>query len=280
MDNTESAIARDYGEAGLGERILTRLQSFGIDTENLTQEILAEVDHIHGGGYANTIDHTSLVRLEPGMAVLDIGCGIGGPSRYFANAFGCRVTGIDLTEEYVAVASMLTERCGMADKVDFKCANAVDLPFDDNSFDVVFSLNVTMNIEDRERFYGEIVRVLKPGGQFALSELGQGPGGDPYYPLPWARDASYSFLIPPNELRAGLEAHGFSIKHWIDEAQRRKEVGGRVSESVDAAKPLLPAGEGMKIVRGADYPDRQANSGKGVMEDRLTNVRLVAELTA
>lgn len=279
MEKTESAIVADYGEAGLGERILSSLQGFGIDPDNLTQEILAEVDHIHGGGYANTISHTELVDLKPGLRVLDIGCGIGGPARYFANAFGCRVTGIDLTEEYVAVAAMLTRRCGLDDKVDFKCANAIDLPFDDNSFDTVFSLNVTMNIEDRARFYAEVVRVLKPGGELALSELGQGPGGEPYYPLPWARDASYSFLIPPAQLQADLEGIGFHIKHWVDEAQRRKEVGGRVSETTSDAKPLLPPGEGNKIVRGNDYPDRQANSGKGVMEDRLTNVRLVAELT-
>ncbi|MDA1325941.1 MAG: class I SAM-dependent methyltransferase [Proteobacteria bacterium] len=161
MGNTESAIVGDYGNAGLGERILSKLQSFGMDTDNLTQEMLAEVDHIHGGGYLNTTEHAGLVKLEPEMAVLDIGCGIGGPARYFANAFGCRVTGIDLTEEYVNVAAMLTERCGLGDRVEFKCANALDLPFDDASFDVVFCLNVTMNIEDRTGFYAEVQPHLK-----------------------------------------------------------------------------------------------------------------------
>lgn len=275
MGNTESAIVGDYGIASLGERILSKLQSFGMDTDNLTQEMLAEVDHIHGGGYLNTTEHAGLVKLEPEMTVLDIGCGIGGPARYFANAFGCRVTGIDLTEEYVNVAAMLTERCGLGDRVEFKCANALDLPFDDASFDVVFCLNVTMNIEDRTGFYAEVQRVLKPGGQFALSELGQGPGGDPHYPLPWARDPSYSFLVTPAELRSGLEAAGFRIAHWIDEAERRKQAGGDVPRSAS----ILPPGEAMFIVRGDDYPARQSNSAKGVMENRLTNVRLVAELT-
>lgn len=279
MENPESAIVSDYGQTGLGERILSGLKALGVNTDQLTQETLADIDHIHGGGYANTIEHASLVRLEPGMAVLDIGCGIGGPARYFANAFGCRVTGIDLTEEFVNVAAMLTERCGLDDRVDFKCANAVDLPFDHDSFDVVFCLNVTMNIGDRARFYSEIARVLKPGGQFALSELGKGPGGDPYYPLPWARDPSYSFLIPPSELRAGLETAGFAVKHWIDESQRRKKGDGKVS-TVSSHMSTLAAGEGMKIVRGDDYLDRRANSAKSVMEDRLTDVRLVAELMA
>lgn len=276
MANVENSIVGDYGATGLGERILTGLRAFGVHTDNLTQEILAEIDHIHGGGYANTRDHAELVELRPEMAVLDIGCGIGGPARYFANAFGCRVSGIDLTQEYVDVAAMLTERCGLGGRVDFKCANALDLPFDDGSFDAVWCLNVTMNIEDRTGLYGEVQRVLKPGGHFALSELGQGTGGDPYYPLPWAREPSYSFLITPDDLRAGLETNGFRISEWIDEAARRKQAGGNVSRGTTS---IIPAGEGMRLIRGDDYADRQKNSSKGVMEDRLTNVRLVAERT-
>ncbi len=275
MGDVDSSIVGDYGDAGLGERILAGLRKFGVDTDHLTQEILAEVDHIHGGGYPNTKEHAELVTLDPDMKVLDIGCGIGGPARYFGNAFGCHVTGIDLTQEYVDVAEMLTERCGLQDRVEFKCANAVDLPFADASFDVVWCLNVTMNIEDRTGFYAEVGRVLKPGGQFALSELGQGPGGEPYYPISWARDASYSFLVTPEELRTGLEAAGFWIIEWIDEGQRRKQSGGNVARGTS----IVPAGEAMKIVRGDDYPSRQANSSKSVMENRLTNTRLVAEKT-
>lgn len=275
MGNAESSIVGDYGDTGLGERILSKLRAFGVDTDHLTQEIPADIDHIHGGGYLNTIDHAELVKLEPEMAILDIGCGIGGPARYFAKAFQCRVSGIDLTEEYINVATMLTERCGLDDRVEFKCANAVDLPFDDASFDVAWCLNVTMNIEDRAGFYAEVRRVLKPGGQFALSELGQGTGGDPYYPLAWARDPSYSFLVSPDDLRAGLEAAGFHIMHWIDEAERRKKASGNVPRGTS----IIPQSERQKIVRGDDYPERQANGTKSLMEDRLTNVRLVAELT-
>jgi sarcosine/dimethylglycine N-methyltransferase len=273
MTSIENAITDDYGDAGLGERILAGLRAHGVDTDNLTQEILAEIDHIHGGGYPNTIEHAELVAMGPGMNVLDIGCGIGGPARYYANAFGCRVTGIDLTPEYVDVAAMLTERCGLNGRVDFKCADAGDLPFDDAGFDIVWCLNVTMNIEDRAGFYAEVRRVLKPGGKFGLSEIGRGSGGEPYYPLSWARDASYSFLVTPDELRAGLEQAGFRITDWIDEGERRKHAGGKVSRG----ESLFAAGENMRIVRGDDYADRQANGAKSVMENRLTNTRLVAE---
>ena len=274
MGSTESSIVGDYGHTGLEERILSKLRSFGVDTDHLTQEVLAEIDHIHGGGYLNTIGHAELVDLTPEMAVLDIGCGIGGPARYFAKAFGCRVTGIDLTEEYVDVATMLTERCGLSDQVKFQCANAIDMPFDEASFEAAWCLNVTMNIEDRAGLYAEIARVLRPGGQFALSEMGQGPGGDPHYPLAWARDPSYSFLVSPEELRAGLEAAGFQIVHWIDEAERRKKAGGTVPRGTS----VIPESEQQKIVRGDNYQERQANGAKSIMEDRLTNIRLVAKL--
>lgn len=273
MANFDDAITGDYGDGGLGDRIFAGLRSFGVDTDNLTQEILAEIDHIHGGGYANTKEHAGLVSLQPGMAVLDVGCGIGGPARYYAAAFGCRVTGIDLTPEYVDVATMLTEKCGLSDQVDFKCADAVDLPFVDAGFDVAWCLNVTMNIQDRAGLYGEVHRVLKPGGKFGLSEMGRGPGGDPDYPLPWARDASYSCLVTPDQLRAGLEDAGFRITDWIDEGARRKQAGGSVSRG----EALLPPGVAMRIVRGDDYADRQANTAKCLLENRLTNTRLVAE---
>lgn len=274
MPDINRLLVDEYRNAGLGERILAVLEAHGVDTDHLSQEILAELDHIHGGGYPNTIEHAAMVEMRPGMRVLDIGCGIGGPARYFARAFGCRVSGIDISPDYIDAATMLTERCGLTDLVDFRCGDALGLNFDDATFDVVWCLNVSMNIPDRDRLYAEMARVLKPGGQLALSELGQGPGGAPYYPLSWASSADCSFLVTPDKLRAGLEAAGFRIRHWIDEAARRRETGGLKGRGAN----ILPPGEAMRIVRTEDYPERQANGAKSVNENRLTNVRLVAVL--
>ena len=213
-----------------------------------------------------------MVPMNADMRLLDIGCGIGGPARYFADEFGCRVTGIDLTEEYIAVAQMLTARFGIEDRVDFECANALDLPFEDGSFDVVWCLNVTMNIADRAGLYAELHRVLAPGGRFAASELGAGPAGDPYYPLPWARDAFYSFPVPPDETRAMLEAAGFRITHWIDETGKRKQAARKAP-----AAPKPPSGPlSQNLTRGDDYHLRQANVAKSILGGRMTAVRLVA----
>jgi len=263
----------EYATANLGERIVAALKDAGIPPEKWTPEILGPADQIHGGGLQQTQVHAALVSITSDMHLLDIGCGIGGPARYFATEFGCRVTGIDLTDEYIDAASLLTQKIGLSDRVAFDCGNATALPYDDASFDMAWALNVTMNIEDRAGFYAGVHRVLKPGGRFCISEIGQGPGGEPYYPLTWAADPAYSFLLPPEDMRTLLESSGFRVVEWIDETARRKaSTDGRPAETAPVETPLT-----IEITRGADYPDRRKNSGRSAKEGRLTNVMLVAE---
>lgn len=274
MADVLSAVNIDNNaRPGLGECIVEALEGAGIPPERWTPEILGPADQIHGGGLMQTQMHADLVTIAADMRLLDIGCGIGGPARYFATEYGCSVTGIDLTAAYIDVARMLTEKVGLSDRVTFACGDATALPYKDASFDMAWALNVTMNIEDRTGFYTGVHRVLKPGGIFAISELGEGPNGAPYYPLPWARDPSYSFLIPPDEMRSLLEASGFKVIEWIDETARRKaSADGRPAETTPVDTPLT-----IEITRGADYPDRRKNSGRSAKEGRLTNVMLVAE---
>lgn len=274
MTPIRSAIDADNNAApGLGARIVAALDEAGIPPENWTPEVLGPADQIHGGGLLQTQLHADLTTITSDMHLLDIGCGIGGPARYFATAFGCRVTGIDLTPEYIDVATMLTGKVGLSDRVAFECGDATALPYDDGTFDMAWALNVTMNIEGRAGFYAGVHRVLKRGGQFAISELGKGPDGDPYYPLPWARYPSYSFLLPPDEMRGMLEDAGFRIVHWVDEAARRQAAADNPPPpAVPVDTPLT-----IEITRGDDYPARRANSGKSAKEGRLTNVMLVAE---
>ena len=263
----------EYATANLGERIVAALKDAGIPPEKWTPEILGPADQIHGGGLQQTQVHAALVSITSDMHLLDIGCGIGGPARYFATEFGCRVTGIDLTDEYIDAANLLTQKIGLSDRVAFDCGDATALPYDDVSFDMAWALNVTMNIEDRAGFYAGVHRVLKPGGRFCISEIGQGPGGEPYYPLTWAADPAYSFLLPPEDMRTLLESSGFRVVEWIDETARRKaSTDGRPAETAPVETPLT-----IEITRGADYPDRRKNSGRSAKEGRLTNVMLVAE---
>ena len=102
--------------------------------------------------------------IDAGTRVLDIGSGIGGPSRHLGQVRSAATSSaIDLTAEYCRVAEALTARTGLADKVTYKTADALNLPFEGGSFDVVWTQHVAMNIADRPRLYSEMHRVLKRG---------------------------------------------------------------------------------------------------------------------
>jgi ubiquinone/menaquinone biosynthesis C-methylase UbiE len=150
------------------------------------------------------------------MYMLDLGCGLGGASRYLAAEHGCRVAAVDLTPNFVEAARILTARCGLADRIEIRQANALALPFQDGTFDHVWSYAVTMNIADKEGLGREVARVLKPGGRFSCNEIAQGSGGAPVFPLPWATDETSSFLASPAVMRAALEAGDLSVIERVD----------------------------------------------------------------
>lgn len=205
-----------WGRDDLERAIDAALSGMGKDPNALTLDDLAPVDHFHGGGRASTVRLARLAQLRPGMRVLDVGGGLGGPARTLAAEFGCTVLVVDLTDSYVHTGRSLTARLGLADRVSHRVGDALALEVGSETFDVVWTENSGMNIEAKERFYAGVARLLPSGGLLAFQEPMAGPVQPPIFPLMWARDATTSFLRPPADMRAVIEAAGFHARAWED----------------------------------------------------------------
>ena len=197
MTDVEAVVQRYYGDRPVLQRIDDALRAAGVDPERPSHRDLWPFDQLHSRGIVATREHAERARICPGMHVLDLGCGLGGSSRYLAAECGCRVAAIDLTPIFVEVARVLTARCGLTDRVEIRQGNALALPFQDDTFDHVWSYAVTMNIADKAGLGREVARVLKPGGRFSCNEIEQGSGAAPAFPLPWGNRRGVEFPCEP-----------------------------------------------------------------------------------
>jgi ubiquinone/menaquinone biosynthesis C-methylase UbiE len=211
-----------------------------------------------------------LAGITADMSVLDAGSGVGGPARFLAATYGCRVTGVDLSEPFVDAARYLTKRTGQSGQVSFETASALDLPFDNGHFDAVLLQHVAMNISDRARLYREIRRVLKSGGKFATFDVVLN-NGDPHYPVPWARVPATSFLLTAAATREVIEPAGFRTLVWRDDTEAAKAWFAQLRESGPPPSPNLG------VVMGPDFAQLAANLGRNLMEGRLGILTAVFE---
>jgi SAM-dependent methyltransferase len=210
--NLERDVAAHYKTPDLVQKLLAGLSAAGVDPDRLTVKDLGPVDEFHIGGRTATEHAVAKLNLTADMHVLDVGCGIGGASRYLASTIGCRVTGIDLTPEFIEAARELSRRTGLSNKTAYETASALNMPFADADFDAAITLHVAMNIKDRDGLYAEVARVLKPGAQFCVYDVMKGNAEDLLYPVPWAETAETSHLTTPSEMQVLLERAGFAVE--------------------------------------------------------------------
>ncbi|MBA3827227.1 MAG: methyltransferase domain-containing protein, partial [Ktedonobacterales bacterium] len=236
----------------------------GITPEQATADQLAMIDHFHTFGKAGTIALAQLAQVTPTTRVLDVGGGIGGPARYLASQVGCDVTVLDLTPAFCEAGAALTEWLHLMERVHFTLGSALAMPFADASFDVVWTQHAAMNIADKAQLYREIFRVVKPGGHFVMFDVLAGPVQPLLFPVPWASDASFSFLLTPDEQRAALAAAGFTEDAWMDGP-------ALVAQLSQDGQSLARGGFGRvgpQLLMGPDADLRMATVGRDLQEGR------------
>jgi ubiquinone/menaquinone biosynthesis C-methylase UbiE len=269
----EQRVARHYAQSDLERTILDALLASGKDLERLAPSDLSPVDEFHTGGRQATVELAAQFDLTQDMHVLDIGCGVGGPSRYFAEVHGCRVTGVDLTEDYVRTAEALAQRVGLGGRVSYRPASALALPFEPGTFDGAYMMHVGMNIEDKPTLFAEVRRVLKSGAVFAIYDVMRTGEGELSFPVHWAATAETSFVASAAEYREALEAAAFEIRAERDrrefaraffrEAQARAAAGG-------GPPPL-----GVHILMKGDVPQKLANVIANVENGLIAPIELI-----
>jgi len=282
-----NAVTHHYQQGDLHQRIDDALDRLYPGRSSLTADELHGVDEFHIGGHAATRQITEHLRLRPGMRVLDVGSGLGGPARHLVQQADVDVTGVDLTAEYVAVARRLTDRVGLAGRTRFVHGDVTELAFPTGNFDRAWMLHVGMNVADKSRLFNGIGRVLTVDGLFIVYDVML--LGDPSllsYPLPWASEPSHSFIARPEQYRASLSDAGFEI---VAEHDRRSQ-GIRSLRGLRTAdahhEGSAPQGPGasdarpasVNVAMGADASAKIANVLRHMEDGLLTPTELVCRL--
>jgi SAM-dependent methyltransferase len=269
------SVSRHYERDGLIDAILDGLAEAGASQVAPSIEDLAPVDHFHSRGRDATLELLALSDVGPDARVLDVGGGIGGAARALASTADCRVTVLELIEEYVRTGRELTRRVGLSDRVSFVHGDALSAPFDDGVFDVVWTQHASMNIADKPAFYREVRRLLRPGGRLAMHEILAGPVQPIRFPVPWATEPGISHLLSPEGLRSLLGGLGFRAVAWQDQSMESLEFNRRRLAATERASQPPPLG--VHLLLGDEYRAMFANQVTNLDEQRVCIVMAVWE---
>lgn len=264
MSDSET-IQRHYQHPHILETILEGLRALGKDPDHLAPSDLSPVDEFHIRGREATHETATLANFPRDAHILDIGSGIGGPSRHLASEFGLRITGLDLSPLYCEIAAELGRRTGLSDRVDYEQGDATRLPFADASFDGTWTQHASMNIEDKAALYREMARVVKPGGRVAIYDI-HAVEDEPHFPVPWARTPEISFLCRAETIRAHLAREGLSPIVWNDDTE---QALAWFEERLATAQTQGPPPLGLHQLFGPIWADMAKNVVRNLHERRI-----------
>lgn len=273
--NDPQAIQTHYTYEGLWERVENAIEHSALTQSTFSWEALAPLDQFHVRGLFATKEIIEALSLRAGEKLLDLGSGLGGPARCAAATHGVHVVGIDLSPQLVEVATRLTALTGMSEWAEFLQGDVTELDLEPASFDHAMTQHVSMNIQDKSSFYKSVHRVLKPGGRFAIHDIFQGNGEPIFFPVPWAGDASSSFLVTIEEAERLLVLAGFRVVDARDRSEEAKqwfvELRGLLQDP-DARPPL-----NLIDALGGEAQLASANIAKNLMSGRVRVGQIVAE---
>ncbi|KAK9480238.1 S-adenosyl-L-methionine-dependent methyltransferase [Lipomyces japonicus] len=168
--------------------------------------------------------------ITAGMKVLDVGCGVGGPAQEIARFTDCNVVGLNNNDYQVERATHYAKKLGLADQLSFVKGDFMQMDFEKESFDAVYAIEATVHAPSLEGVYGEIYKVLKPGGTFGVYEWVMTDQYDES--IPQHREVCYGIeigdgipkMVKIDVARDALKAVGFEIIHEEDLASRPDDV--------------------------------------------------------
>ena len=271
---SKSDIENFWTRGDIFSRVHQAMSDAGLINKKLNIEDLFPIDQYHARGIAATVDLGKRMPIKKNQRILDIGCGLGGPARYYANEYECIITGIDITPSFIEIGNEFNKITSMSNKVELKIGNGEILDFENETFDGAYSQHVTMNISNREKFFTEAFRVLKKDGFFAFTEHGLGQEGDPIFPLPWADSSEMSFLLTPQKTISILKDTGFSDIKIIETAD--KYISGYeklIKLKTENKNPVL----GIHVIGGDSMNERSTNSMKSIKENRTLPFEIVCK---
>lgn len=271
--STNNKVSDHYAHAGLIAAIEAGIVGLGKTTGSVEIDDLAAVDEFHIGGRQASIGFLDQLELSPRAHVLDVGCGLGGASRFVASRYGCRVSGIDLTGEYIETGSTLCAWVGLSDRVSLHHGSALDMPFDDASFDRAYMMHVGMNIADKAALFAEVARVLKSGASFGVYDVMRIGDGELTFPVPWAASTETSAVATPAGYKEALTAAGFTIEAERDRHAFALEFFEQLRAKAAAADGPPPLG--LHILMGDSAPAKVQNMIENVSAGRVGPVEII-----
>ncbi len=271
---TSNSVAEHYAQTDLIQRIEAGLAQAGVTPANASVADLGPVDEFHTGGRAATEHLLRDLPIAPGDRVLDIGCGIGGTSRLLADRYGAKVTGIDLTPAHVAAGEVLNGWVALADEIELLCGDASELPMADDTFDLAVMLHVGMNIQDKKALFSDVNRVLKVGGRFAIYDVMRRNDSSIAFPVPWASDASMSFLESSDVYRDLLAGSGFDVER----VDGRGEFARTFFQKMQTAPQLTDSqpAVGLHLLIGPSIKEKMQNFSHALFDGIVEPTEIIA----